>query len=58
VTHHENVLRGDAGLASAAQQRRKTHCPSGHPYSDDNTYLRANGHRYCRQCTLDRMKKV
>lgn len=29
---------------------RKTHCPSGHQYSPDNTYIRANGDRDCRTC--------
>lgn len=28
---------------------RKTHCPHGHPYSDENTYV-SSGRRYCRTC--------
>lgn len=28
-----------------------THCPQGHPYDDDNTYIRPDGgHRDCREC--------
>lgn len=27
----------------------RTHCPQGHPYSDENTY-RHKGRRYCRTC--------
>jgi group I intron endonuclease len=28
----------------------KTHCPQGHPYDLENTYIRPNGHRLCRTC--------
>jgi hypothetical protein len=29
----------------------RTHCPQGHPYDDENTYLNpAGNHRKCRQC--------
>jgi hypothetical protein len=27
-----------------------THCPQGHPYDDENTLTRRNGHRKCREC--------
>jgi hypothetical protein len=47
VSHRENVLRGTSVSALAAA---KTHCPQGHPYSQENTYLRPNGHRKCRTC--------
>jgi hypothetical protein len=33
---------------------RKTHCPKGHEYSPENTYVDKRGYRYCRQCTKDR----
>ncbi len=32
----------------------KTHCPQGHPYSPENTYLRPRGGRECRTCVLAR----
>jgi hypothetical protein len=39
------------GLATpGAHSRAKTHCPSGHGYTEDNTYYRANGHRICKSC--------
>jgi hypothetical protein len=45
VTHSVNVTRGDHWA------RRKTHCPKGHPYSEDNTYFRPNiSSRNCRIC--------
>lgn len=34
VTPKENSHRGDC----AAHQKAKTHCPAGHPYSEENTY--------------------
>lgn len=46
VTHQENVRRGDTGNP----QRGRTHCPSGHEYSKENTKIEANGSRSCRTC--------
>jgi hypothetical protein len=31
-------------------QSSKTHCPQGHPYDNENCYVRPNGHRRCRAC--------
>lgn len=47
VDHRTNVLRGQ-GLA--AQQARRTHCPQGHPYDEENTYLSPKGKRDCKTC--------
>lgn len=42
VTRAENIRRAAALI---------THCPSGHPYSDENTYIRpGTSHRKCRTC--------
>ena len=46
VTHTENVRRGEGGK----HHRAKTHCPQGHPYDGDNTYVWVNGGRRCRIC--------
>lgn len=36
---------------------RKSHCPSGHAYSPENTYVRpATGDRRCRTCTRDNQR--
>ena len=51
VSHRENVLRGE-GLA--ARQARTTHCPKGHPYSEESTRHYA-GRRFCREC--NRLRK-
>ena len=45
VTHAENVRRGLAGK----YQCERTHCPSGHPYSPENTTL-YRGRRRCKTC--------
>ncbi len=53
VTTRENTLRGNS---FAGVNARKTHCPQGHPYSEENTYKNPaypNG-RYCRQCERNR----
>jgi len=31
-------------------QRKKTHCPQGHPYDEKNTRWSPRGSRYCRTC--------
>lgn len=42
VTMKENLHRGLQG--------NKTHCPHGHPYSPENTWIEKNGTRHCREC--------
>lgn len=46
VTVGENIRRGNQGLL----ERRRTHCPRGHPYNEANTYRSAKGKRHCRAC--------
>lgn len=50
VTRGENSRRGRAGKVNGALQQAKTHCPSGHEYSHENTKVKANGHRGCKMC--------
>ncbi|WP_096302916.1 HNH endonuclease signature motif containing protein [Jatrophihabitans sp. GAS493] len=47
VTHRENVLRGEG---PAAHHATKTHCPSGHAYSSENTVVDNRNRRVCRTC--------
>lgn len=60
VTQLENVRRGDAagGRFAAAFQRAKTHCPKGHPYSEENTEHRKVGSRRCRACHRAERQRV
>jgi len=55
VSQKENVVRGESG----AWQRRKTHCPHGHPYSPENTYSRPSrpNERACRTCRRESKRK-
>lgn len=57
VSHQENCRRGTGGIISGAQQRNKTHCPSGHPYDIENTYHHPKGYRACRACARERMRR-
>lgn len=49
VTRAENIRRGEGGQNNA----RKTHCPKGHPYNDENTYREPRGGRKCRICVRE-----
>ncbi|MGH6729108.1 MAG: HNH endonuclease signature motif containing protein [Sphingomicrobium sp.] len=46
VTHKENCLRGNGW---SGRHARKTHCPYGHEYTSENTYVYRNM-RFCRAC--------
>jgi hypothetical protein len=39
-----------AVAARVAKQRAITHCPKGHPYDEENTYVDKRGKRNCREC--------
>lgn len=51
VSHRTNFLRGMSPPAVAIRDGR---CRFGHPYTEENTYYRANGNRQCRICTRRR----
>ena len=46
VTHSVNISRGAHSIVNAS----KTHCPHGHEYTAENTYINPKGHRACREC--------
>ncbi len=58
VTNSENCKRGKSGEFN----RSKSHCPSGHEYTPENTYhsVRRNGwkRRQCATCVKDRQKRL
>jgi hypothetical protein len=45
------------GMGSGAHWRAKTHCPKGHPYDEENTYITSDGKRQCRACRRVHAKK-
>ncbi len=53
VTHKENVRRGN----SVKVKRAKTHCPKGHLYDAENTYIDEKGHRSCIICRRTRSRE-
>lgn len=57
VTRQENIRRG---VGYSALNARRTHCPSGHPYSAANTLLertRSGLARRCRTCGIGRRRR-
>lgn len=53
ATHRDNSLRSTSPMALNA---KKTHCPQGHPYDEENTYLYRGNARFCRTCVNARKK--
>jgi HNH endonuclease len=49
VTQQENTRRGE--------RAQRTHCPHGHEYSPENTAVRKDGSRECRQCVRERVAR-
>lgn len=47
VTHAENIRRGPGS---------KSHCPSGHAYTEENTYVYGTKRR-CRACHAERQRR-
>lgn len=54
VTQQSNLLRA-VGMGQA--NTKKTHCPAGHPYSEENTYIPpGRPNRMCRACRREKKK--
>ena len=47
VTQKENVMRG---IGIGSKNSKKTHCPQGHEYDEDNTYIDPRNRRRCIEC--------
>jgi hypothetical protein len=54
VAFEVNVSRG---LGPTAENARRTHCVNGHEFNPENTYVRPNGSRDCRECIRTRNRK-
>lgn len=46
--------REQDGFTVALRHSERTHCPQGHPYSPDNTYITKAGTRQCKSCAKER----
>jgi hypothetical protein len=57
VTHQVNAQRGDAGKATGARNKAKTHCRNGHEFDEVNTGRDHRGDRVCRACMRDHAKR-
>jgi hypothetical protein len=54
VTPKVNIQRGITGAVRKIRAAQTTHCPQGHEYSEENTYVRkASNARSCRKCHRD-----
>jgi len=51
VTWAENTRRSP--ITQQFVNSAKTHCPQGHPYDDENTYVAPDGKRGCRACRTE-----
>lgn len=59
VEHMELVTRGVnslRGTGAAGENSRKTHCPRGHEYNEENTRITPQGFRACKQCEKIKQK--
>ena len=54
ITNKENVLRG---IGFTAMKARQTECIRGHPLSGDNLYMRLDGHRACKICKRECLRR-
>lgn len=52
-THASNMRDKIQHGTNVSANAAKTHCPSGHEYTEENTY-QYNGHRICKACTRKR----
>lgn len=54
VTHSENMWRGQSPTRFNFE---KMHCPSGHKYSGWNLYVDRLGHRHCKICKRESLRR-
>jgi len=55
VTQRENIQRGEGGWGT--WQRTKTHCPQGHVYDEENTYIDRRNTRHCIKCNRSQARE-
>lgn len=55
VTHSENMKRSNSHWKIVQINKSKKHCPQGHKYNKENTYIH-EGQRHCRICLRNRSR--
>ncbi|WP_329013123.1 HNH endonuclease [Micromonospora rifamycinica] len=55
--HLEPVSRRVNALRGRLWESEKTHCAQGHPYDNTNTRRTKRGHRACRTCTTEGVRR-
>lgn len=55
-TQADNMADMDARGRRANQNSRKTHCVNDHEFSADNTFIKTDGSRMCRECHRQRTR--
>ena len=58
ASHYENMLDRDIKGRWSNGNTQKTHCIHGHPLYGENLYMRKTGHRSCKTCVRNRMRKL
>lgn len=61
VTGSENARRSHQRgkyVNNGAHFAAKTHCPEGHEYSAENTYVNPKGSRICRECARQAVRAL
>ncbi len=54
ITQAENIA---CGIGQSVLNSRKTHCPQGHEYTEENTAIHGTrGTRYCKECNRQRAR--
>ena len=58
--HHERMRTNGSyeRRLPGENQRAKTHCPAGHPYTPENTVVFADGRRRCLTCRRERQRET
>jgi hypothetical protein len=48
----------DASAKRRFPAQHRTHCPQGHEYTEENTIINRRGHRKCRACKNEGMRRL
>lgn len=56
VTRQVNVRRSSIAAVLRAKAASITHCPAGHEYTPEITYVDPSGYRHCRLCRNERQR--